>query len=133
MNENKTFAEEVNDMGFTVIDLGTDRLSTGGKWNIEEETGYKPLTTFWEDFSRVEKNGPIAVIDATIKTFAGCCKDVRRLTELALVLNHKCWQHYHEKRPALSGTYSDLWEGLHDFCLEHLHGEDLDYYLEITD
>lgn len=21
------------------------------KWNIEEETGYKPFTTFWQDFS----------------------------------------------------------------------------------
>ena len=133
MNENKTFAEEVTDMGFTVIDLGTDRLSTGGKLNIEEETGYKPLTTFWSDLSEVEKIGPLAVIDATLKIFAGCHKDVRQLTELALVLNHKSWQHYHEKRPALSAVFSDLYNGLHDFCLDHLKGEDLDYYLETTD
>lgn len=27
------------------------------KWNVESELGYKPITTFWEDFSIADKFG----------------------------------------------------------------------------
>lgn len=27
------------------------------KWDIEEETGYKPFTTFWQDFSIADTYG----------------------------------------------------------------------------
>ena len=34
-------------------------------WNIEQITGYKPITTFWQDFSIADKFGLDAVKDAT--------------------------------------------------------------------
>ena len=30
-------------------------------WNIESETGYKPMTTFWQDFSIADAFGVAAV------------------------------------------------------------------------
>ena len=33
------------------------------KWNIEAETGYKPQTTFWEDFSIADRFGLDALRD----------------------------------------------------------------------
>lgn len=33
------------------------------KWNIESETGYKPRTTFWQDFSIADAFGGDAVTD----------------------------------------------------------------------
>ena len=35
-------------------------------WNIEKMTGYKPLTTFWSDFSMAEQFGIEAVGKATL-------------------------------------------------------------------
>lgn len=32
------------------------------KWNVESELGYKPITTFWEDFSIADKFGNEAVM-----------------------------------------------------------------------
>lgn len=32
-------------------------------WNIESETGYKPRTTFWQDFSIADAFGGDAVTD----------------------------------------------------------------------
>lgn len=31
------------------------------KWNVEEELGYKPITSFWQDFSIAERFGGKAV------------------------------------------------------------------------
>lgn len=36
------------------------------KWDIEEETGYKPFTTFWQDFSIADTYGLQAIQDTLI-------------------------------------------------------------------
>ena len=36
---------------------------TFSKWNIESELGYKPITTFWMDFSIAEQYSKSGVID----------------------------------------------------------------------
>lgn len=38
-------------------------------WNIEQETGYKPQTTFWEDFSIADKFGKSGVQDTFNRAF----------------------------------------------------------------
>lgn len=64
------------------------------KWNVEEELGYKPITTFWQDFSIAEKFGAASVKDTFKRAFAEWKGDYKYLTELVMVLNHKIWQHY---------------------------------------
>lgn len=40
------------------------------KWNVESETGYKPRTTFWQDFSIADVFGEDAVTDTFQRAFA---------------------------------------------------------------
>lgn len=102
------------------------------KWNVEEETGYTPITTFWEDFTIAERFGSAAVLDTYNRAFDEWKNDYKYMTELSLVLNHKIWRYYEEKRN-LAAIYNELWEKLDTYLSNTLKGEELDYYCMITD
>ena len=59
------------------------------KWDIEEETGYKPFTTFWQDFSIADVFGKEAVMDTFQRAFEEWKNNYVFITELVMVLNHK--------------------------------------------
>ena len=94
---------------------------------------YECQTTFWEDFSIADKFGLEAVRDTYTRAKAEWGDDRIYGTELSMVLNHKCWQHYNAKNAILSKLYAELWEEYHGFVLDNWKGEDLQYYLRITD
>ena len=101
-------------------------------WNIEEVTGYKPKTTFWEDFSIADSFGAAAVLDTYSRAFK-CWKDSYiYLTELVLVLNWKIWQ-WHDHNKTLASIYDRLWSEANDYAWEHLAGEELSYFYQTTD
>lgn len=102
------------------------------KWNIEEMNGYKPKTTFWQDFSIADAFGIEAVKDTYKQAFKAWKSDYIYLTELILVLNHKVWQH-HEFNEPLARVYNDLWIEADIYAYENLQGEELTYYFEMTD
>ena len=58
------------------------------KWPIEEMTGYKPKTTFWEDFAIAEKFGEKEVRDLYKRAMKNWSWNVEYITELVMVLNH---------------------------------------------
>lgn len=95
--------------------------------------GYKCVTTFWEDFSIADLFGEAAVKDTYKRVFKEWKHDHIYLTELVLVLNHKCWAHYREGRRDLSALYSDLYYDAHGYACKHLKGEEYEYYFNITD
>lgn len=102
-------------------------------WNIEAQTGYKPITTFYQDFSIADRFGYSAVKDTCqrgLKTaqFLG----YKELTEFAMVLNWKVWEHY-QSNPTLAEVYQDLWEEVDEFIQDTLKGEELQYYYRTTD
>jgi len=101
-------------------------------WRIEELTGYKPLTTFYTDFSIAEKYG----IDAIKETYENAkkywCDDYKYLTEIVMVLNWKIWEHYQDNEE-LARLYNDLWEKLDNYACETLKGEELEYFYRTTD
>lgn len=101
-------------------------------WNIEQETGYKPQTTFWEDFSIADKFGKSGVQDTFNRAFRAWKKNTVYLTELVLVLNHKIWQHYETNEP-LARLYDKLWREADEYACDNLKGEDMDYYFHTTD
>ena len=101
-------------------------------WNIEKMTGYKPLTTFWSDFSTAEKFGIEAVKGTFKRAFKEWKGDYKFLTELVMVLNHKIWQWY-EKNDELARVYVALWEEADNYGCENLKGEELDYFYETLD
>lgn len=104
------------------------------KWNVEEELGYKPITTFWRDFSIAERFGLVAVMDTYRRAFSECKKNYKYLTELVMVLNHKIWQHYDpNKESPLAVLYNQLWEKAEMWAFENLKGEELDYFYSTLD
>lgn len=105
---------------------------TTPKWNIESETGYKPKTTFWQDFSIADKFGLPAVVDTFNRAFNEWKNNVVYITELVLVLNHKIWQFYQTDKP-LSQFYNKAYSQAYDYALDNLKGAELDYFYRMTD
>ena len=96
------------------------------------DNGYEVKTTFWEDFSIADRFGVSAVKDTYKRVFEEWKHNVVYVTELAMVLNHKEWQHY-ENNERLARVYDTLWEECDQWCLDNLKGEDLEYYIATTD
>lgn len=71
-------------------------------------------TTFWEDFSIADMfNG---VEDTYKRAFAEWKNDIRYITALSMVLNHKVWAWY-EKDEQKARLYQKLWEKLDGYVL----------------
>ena len=102
-------------------------------WNIEELTGYKPISTFYTDFSIADKFGINAIKD----TYNRCKKywsdDYKYLTELVMVMSWKSFEH--QNNYDYCKLYSDLYYELDDFAYNKLkdNEEELNYYLRTID
>lgn len=97
-----------------------------------QENGYELQTTFWEDFSIADCLGIAAIKDTYNRAFDEWKNDYKYLTELILVLNHKIWLYY-EMRPDIAKLYNSLWEKTDQYAMENLKGNELNYYLNVTD
>ena len=82
--------------------------------------------------SRDVKFGVEAIKDTYSRAFREWRSDYRYLTELVLVLNHKAWQHY-ERNDQYSELYVQLYEVADNYAIENLKGQELKYFLEVTD
>ena len=104
---------------------------TFSKWNIDSELGYKPITTFWMDFSIAEQYSKAGVIDTFRRAMKDWKHNYKYLTELVMVLNHKIAQH-HRTFPELANLYHQVFEQAELYALENLKGEELQYYYDTT-
>lgn len=103
-------------------------------WNIEALTGYKPKTTFWQDFEIAEIfGGEKGIRDTYKRAFREWKSNVEYLTELVMVLNWKTWQHYEAKHDLLYRTYEALYFEADGWATANLTGDDLTYYYRTTD
>ena len=102
------------------------------EWKLAEAIGYTPITTFWTDFSIADVYGLDGIQDTYNRAFNEWKGDYKYLTELVMVLNHKIWEwcNLDDKRARL---YDKLWRETADYALDNLKGEELSYYLEVTD
>lgn len=96
------------------------------------EMGYKPFTTFWEDFSIADAFGAEAVQDTFDRAFNEWKTQYKYLTELTMVLNHKIFFWY-EKNDELARLYDKLWKQADQYACNTLQGEELAYYYKVTD
>lgn len=103
------------------------------KWNVEELTGYKPITTFWDDFSAGEMFGIEGVWDTFSRAFSEWKDDYKYLTEMVMVLNHKMHLYYQSQQALKYAVYRELFLFARDYALENLKDEELQYYLKTTD
>lgn len=105
---------------------------TYAEWCLEN-IGYETKTTFFDDFSIADKFGAASIKDTYKRALKEWGSDKVYLTELVMVLNHKCWFMYDHGKEALSELYADLYDKAHEYALSHLKGDDLSYFLETTD
>lgn len=101
-------------------------------WNIEAMTGYKPITTFYEDFSIADAFGPSAIKDTYKRAFRAWKKDHKYLTELVMVLNWKIWEH-NGHNEVYARLYNELWEEADAWAMDNLKSEELSYFISTTD
>lgn len=101
-------------------------------WNIEQLTGYKPMTTFYEDFSIADMFGVSAVKDTYKRAFREWKTDYQYLTELVMVLNWKIFEHYN-RNDTLAELYDTLFREADEWAYNNLKDEALHYYLATTD
>lgn len=102
-------------------------------WNIEAMTGYKPITTFYEDFSIADKFGLDAIKDTYERAFNGWKDDYKYITELVMALNWKIWEHYEAHDEDKAKLYDQLWRELDNWCFDNLKDEELSYYIRTVD
>ena len=93
---------------------------------------YRFKTTFWSDFSIADRFGIEAIKDTYRRAFQEWRTDYIYLTELAMVMNWKCW-YYFEKDDEKCQLYSELYYNTRDYALDNLKGKELKYYIETTD
>lgn len=103
------------------------------KWNIEEMTGYTPISTFWEDFEIADAFGLDAIEDTYQRATKEWKQDYKMITELVMVLNHRCWLHYEKGDEIKSKKYCGLYYELDEWCLDNLKKGELEYYITTTD
>lgn len=103
-------------------------------WNIEELNGYKPITSFWQDFTIADNFGigSKAVEETFDRAFEEWKSDYEYLTELVMVLNHKIW-YWYDKDDEMARLYNTLWDKADDYACDSLKGEELSYFYRITD
>lgn len=101
-------------------------------WNIEAMTGYKPITTFYQDFSIADRFGKAAIRDTLKRSLEYANTDYKVKTELVMVLNWKTWEHY-ETNPEYGQLYLELYENLRDECCSTFKDEELEYFFDTTD
>lgn len=101
-------------------------------WRIEELHGYKPISSFYRDFSIADNFGINAIKDTYNRAFKEWNDDYKMLTELVMVLNWKIFEHY-EHNDEYAVLYNELWVKCDKYATSHLKGLELDYFFKTTD
>ncbi len=98
--------------------------------------GYEPKTTFWDDFRIAEVFGPAAVRNTYNRIMNEWSDNYIYLTELVMVLNWNIWYWYNlgsKQAEELTELYNELFEKTDEYCMDHLSGKELTYFLRTVD
>lgn len=98
-------------------------------WNIEALTGYKPFTTFYEDFSIADAFGIDAIKDTYKRAFNAWKHDYKYITEFIMAVHWKFYEHY-DTNDAYAEVYYELWDEADEWAKENLKGEAVQYYVD---
>lgn len=101
-------------------------------WNIEQMTGYKPITTYYTDLSIADRFGLDAIKDTynkVIKSEIG----YKELTEFVMALNWKIWEHHESGNEELARLYDKLWNSGAEHAMKTLKDDELSYYFRTVD
>ncbi len=96
-------------------------------------TGYRMQTTFWDDFTIADKFGESGIYDTYKRAFNEWKSEYKYLTELVMVLNWKCWEHYENNNTQLSKIYGELFYKTRDYAWDNLTDDELSYFSNTID
>ena len=97
-------------------------------------TDWRPTTQAWQSFSIAEGISEREINDTYKRLFKEMKGDCKLLTELVMVLNHKTFQHNEiPGHRRICELYSNLFETADSYALNTLKGDDLSYFLCVTD
>lgn len=101
----------------------------------KEMSGYERKTTFYSDLSIAECFGVNAIQDTYRRVVKEWMNNIEYITEFAICLNHKSWEHHAKHNDNLVKLYSELWYEISDKIQEHYkdNEEALDYFFNVTD
>ena len=99
---------------------------------IEDEIGYRPFTTFFEDFSIADAFGIDAIKDTFDSAMRSWSSDIKYLTELTMVMSWKCGIYFEEGNYEYNRTYHDLYYTVRDYVYDHFEDDDLNYFYHTT-
>ena len=100
---------------------------------IEAETGYRLMTTFFEDFSIADKYGMDAIKETYQRIFREWKHQYKYVAELSLILNWKIWEHNGAKDYDVAKLYNDLWAKTDNWAINNFKGSELTYFCMIND
>lgn len=101
---------------------------------LAQFTDWRPTTLYWQRFSIAEGYGKQEISSIYEGIFKEAKKNYKKLTELVMILNHKCWQHCENNGvDGLCETYSSLFYETREYAINHLSGDELQYFFDITD
>ena len=121
------------------------------KENLSYMTSFTPSYTFYSDFSIAEfcevyMHDANAVVDTYKRVKESWGKDIKAITEVCMVLNHKIWSFYDGVDSSYlkcseewRQKFSELYQSLYDDCTEYIQktfgndSEAMSYYYEVTD
>lgn len=116
--------------------MATAMINMPQRWAQGERIG-EFETTFTGDFNIAEDvSGLKGVKDTFKRAFGGWKHDIRYMTNLAVVINMKCWQHFEAGNKELSREYGEEYYKVRDWVYSDESGfteEDQRYYYRHTD
>lgn len=116
-----------------VIDYASQE-EANWKGMLPNLTDYKPFTTFFSDFSIAEYlEGAKGVKDSFKHMFEAWKHDIKYITEMSIVLNHKIWEWHDKGNFVLARTYDEIWKECCAYIEDNFEGDDLSYYFRVTD
>lgn len=90
-------------------------------------------STFRDDFTIADHFGIKWIVDTYKRAFRGRSNNIYFVTELALVMNWKCWYRYEQGNMEYYKLYEKLRFEIDTRCMDNLKWKDRDYYLKTTD
>lgn len=101
---------------------------------LAQFTDWRPTKLYWQQLSIAEKFGKQEIQTVYNEIFKEAKSDYKLLTELTMVVNHKSWQHCKDLgNTSLCDYYTSLFQTTYQYACDHLKGDGLQYFLEITD
>lgn len=106
---------------------------------------YNVVSTFASDYAIADAFGAASVEDTYRRSLTSFSSDIYMLTEMALVLNWAIWRYYelaqdycsknedYENEDKLSRMYDKLWKELDGYIMKNFKGDELEFYLKVTD